>query len=56
LEGCTEAKKTSLLDVGYTALEDRYNAAKVPKKVYSAVNVFLWCIKFVTMDTTLIRL
>ena len=38
LEGFTDAEKTSLLDIGYTSPEDGYNAAKVPKKVYSTVN------------------
>ena len=29
LEGYTDAEKASLPDIGYTALEERYNAAKV---------------------------
>ena len=34
LEGYTDAEKASLPDIGYTALEERYNAAKVDKKKY----------------------
>jgi len=29
LEGYTDAEKATLPDIGYTALEERYNAAKV---------------------------
>lgn len=43
LEGYTDAEKATLPDIGYTALEERYNAAKVDRKKILVCILLLLC-------------